>query len=260
MSDIVQEAVAELKHFVDLHNIESLFIVGDYCRETALNSSLPIHHLDVVSAFQEQSSQLGSLFASEVLYTAPLNDESGITVINFTINTGTIKITFQGHTPQPYMYNQEIKDWLHSKNIAGVPLMTNVYGRDFTINSLVYSIRKDQFFDITKRAMQDLDDKTIKSLLPAEMLVKYNPISILRAIRLAVVYDFHIDPVLRSCIRGQTELLNRHFSEDRIIKKIVGILKIDGPKSLEILKQLELDKLLLSPSIKKYIVDSHEET
>jgi len=109
------------------------------------------------------------------------------------------------------------------------------------------------FLTLTGQAIEGFHRKIIKSILPAKMLIKYNPLAILRAIRFAMIYDFHIDAPLRLAMCGQSDQLKKYLSDDRILREIVRILRINGPEGLKMLKKFELDGLLLHPEIKEYL-------
>ncbi len=257
---VVHEAVAKLTYFAKLYGIESLFIVGGFCREWYYDRLWAINDIDVASAFHEQALQLGSLFASEVMDTTmEVYKRSGAGSVLFQSPSGEVKVEFQGHSINQYMYNQEVRDWMHSQGIEDVPLMNNIYGRDFTINALIYSLNDESVYDPTHLAMSSLKDKQISSLLPPEMLVKYNPLAILRGIRFAVQYDFNIEPDLRVAFQKGHDNLCKMVSQDRIIKEIVRILKIDAQVGFEMLKKYNLSEFLLTPDIKRYLKEIHDE-
>ncbi len=251
---LIDEVISKLQHFVRLYGVNSLFIAGGYCRSLYLNRPWDINDIDVASAYSDQAIQLGGLFASEVLKTVPkFYKRTGTAAIEYSSEFGSIKIEFQGKSPVGYMNNEEVRNWMHAQQIDDEPLMNNIYGRDFTINSLIYSLHSDRLYDPTGRAEKHFDRKLICSLLPAEMLIKYNPLAILRAIRFALKYDFYIDVRLRMAMKSGRDLLQESLSEERILKEIVRILKTDATKGLEMLKKFELDPLLLHPDIKNYI-------
>ena len=164
------------------------------------------------------------------------------------------KIIFQSHSTNLYMYNQEIKTWMQQNKLEDIPLMNNIYGRDFTMNSIIYSIYHENFYDPINRAIHDFERRTVCSVLPANLLIKYSPISALKAIQSALIYDFHIDSELRIAIKtdGYNNLL-KSLSEDIIVKEIVDILKINAEKGLEMLKNLGLERILRSEGIKRYL-------
>lgn len=252
---VIEEAVAKLQHFAYLYGIQSIFIVGGYCREHYFGTLWKVNDIDVASAYHEQAKQLGGLFASEVLNSVPtFYERTGTAMVEYASEFGKIKIEFQGDSINAYMHNQEIRTWMQHEGIDDVPLMNNIYGRDFTINSLIYSLHNRKMYDPTQRALNDFERKRVSSLLPPHILLKYNPMAGLRAIRFAVQYDFFIDAELRIAIKeAGIEQLRLAYSEERIVQEVVKILKIKPEEGLDLLKRFELDRILLHPDIKKYI-------
>jgi tRNA nucleotidyltransferase/poly(A) polymerase len=252
---VIQEVIAKLKYFTKLYGIKSIFVVGGYCREHYFGKIWRVKDIDVASAYQEQARQLGGLFASEILNSAPeFYERTGTAAVEYPSEFGSIRVEFQGDSINTYMHNQEVKTWMQSQGIDDVPLMNNIYGRDFTINSLIYSLHNETMYDPTNQAIRDLDRHRISSLLPAHMLIKYNPLAALRAIRFSVQYDFHIDSDLRLAIKdsGSDNLCNT-LSRERVVKEVVKVLKTNGPEALDMLKRFNLDRILLHPDVKKYV-------
>lgn len=242
--------IKELHKFCELYNIESLFVAGDYCRNFFLNPEKDPDTLEIISAFPDQSMELGSLFATEFLHEQPTVNTRTQTI---SIKPMGVTIEFQGKSKQSYMQHEEVLIWMRSQQLDDVPLMNNLYGRDFTLNTIVYSIQHDKFLDPTKQASVDLESKNIKSILPAELLIKYSPVSIFQAIKLSMIHDLHIDAELRTEMKNKGNILLNALSIDRILKEIVGILTIDGPEGLKVLQDYSLDKFLLHQDIKKYV-------
>ena len=251
---IVDEALAKLTHFARLYGIRSLFIVGGFCRNKFFDHLDQVNDINVASAFEDQAMQLAGLFASEILHTTPkMYKKSGAGVVNYETDLGAIKIEFQGQSVAPYMHNQEVRNWLHASSIDDVPLMHNIFGRDFTINALILSLHDGVIYDPTDLAAPDLEKKRIASLLPPEMLIKYNPLAILRAIRFAMRYNFSIDPPLRTKMKKGATILAKSISQERITKEIVRILKIDSVDGLEMLQKYNLTQFIMNSEIKKYL-------
>ncbi len=251
---IIDEVVENLRHFARLYGIDSLFIVGGYCRSVYLNQMWDVNDIDVASAYHDQAIQLGGLFASEVMNIMPrFYQRTGTAMIEYESEFGKIKVEFQGKSTNAYMHNEEVKTWMQQEGIENVPLMSNIYGRDFTINSLIYSLNSEGMYDPTGQAVHDFEKKIIRSLLPAGMLVKYNPLSILRAIRFALQYGFHIHEDMRMAIKEGIPILLKSISESRIVKEIVRILQFDAVEGLELLKKHDLDSLLLNTNIREFL-------
>lgn len=252
---LVEEVIAKLRHFAQLYGINSIFVVGGYCREYYLGTTWKVNDIDVASAYQDQALQLGGLFASEVAKIPPqFYERTGTAMIQYASDLGSIKVEFQGNSVNTYMHSEDIKAWMHQNGIEDVPLMSNIYGRDFTINSMIYSLHGGDMYDPTDMAVRDFNRRSINSLLPAEILIKYNPLAALRAVRFAIQYNFRIDPVLRNVIKiAGIDNLKASLSEERIVREIVKILTLNAREGLEMLKKLELDRILLNPDIKRYL-------
>lgn len=258
--EFVKEVIAKLRYFTNLYGINSLFIAGGYCRCVYLNNIEDVHDIDIASAYEHQAVQLAGLFASEVLNTAPqIYKQSQTAMVAYKKGQQSIQIEFQGRCPNPYMYNQDIRDWLHQQGILDEPLMHNIYGRDFTINSLIYSLHNEQLYDVTDRAIQDFEQRKIVSLLPATLLVKYNPLAALRAIRFSVYYNFSVDDSLKEAIKKSYPFIVASLSEERVTKEIVRILTIDADKAIDRLKEYNLDRLLLLPMVRDKVREEQDE-
>lgn len=252
---VVREVISKLSHFAKLYGIQSIFVVGGYCREHYFGKIWRVKDIDVASAYHEQARQLGGLFSSEILHSVPkFYTRTGTAAVEYPSEFGSIRVEFQGDSVNSYMHNQEVKTWMQKEAIDDVPLMNNIYGRDFTINSLIYSLHHEVMYDPTEQAVRDLERKRIRSLLPAPMLIKYNPLAALRAIRFALEYGFHVDSDLRIAIKeAGIENLKKSLSEERIIKEVVKVLNTKGSEALDMLKRFELDRILLHPDVKKYV-------
>jgi hypothetical protein len=253
----ISDLASKLSYFTKTHNIESLFIVGEFCRYLHFSQLQDMKQIEVCSAFEDQTIILGRLFGTEVLHSDVEIDEELNTV---TIPFGDKSVQFQGYSTQAYMHNAEIKQWMSDNCIEYLPLINNIYGGRFTINALVYSLFHEKIYDPTKLGSEDLSQKKIKSLLPPELLVKYDPESILEAINLIMKYDFHLDSDLRNAIEAGSGALVKSVSKERIRQEIVGILSIDTEKALETIKKCGLENLLLSEEVKKYLGDYYEES
>lgn len=244
----IQNIIAQLSNFSKTYDIDSLFVVGSYCRCSYMNDYRGLTSIDVVSSYPSQTIPLGELFATEIMEQQPLIlTDSGSVKIN-----SDIPITFQSYSSSGWVDNQDIRTWMSVNNIDNVPLMHNIFGRDFTINSLVYSLSKDEFYDPTDRAVGDFENQIIATLLPSRLAIKNNPIIALRAIRYAVMYDFDISDNLKDSIQQSFGLVYETISKERIAEEIIRILKINGEEALKVLKSLNMDKLLLDEQVREF--------
>lgn len=248
--EVINEVVAKLRFFSHTYNLISLFICGGYCRSLILKNTETIEDIDVASAYPNDAIRLCGFFSSEFLKEMPV----------FYHRTGTgsveyqgIRIEFQNESINSYMHNEEVVNWMRKNHISPTPLMNNIYGRDFTINSLIFSLKTGELYDLTRKAINDFKKKMIVPLLPAEILIKYSPMSILRAIRFAIQYDFIIVPELRSEMKKNKQKLTDSYSRERISKEIEKILKINTKTGLEQLQKYNLTSLIVPEQLSKYV-------
>jgi len=255
-ADIAENVITELRRFAKLYSVDSLFVVGGYCRAKILNDPEDINDIDVASAYPHQAMRLCGLFASEILRTTP----------RFYTRTGTgvveykgLKVEFQNQSINTYMHNEDILLWMRKKGISNTPLLNNVYGRDLTINSLIYSISNGELYDITGRAVDDLQNKIIDTILPGELIIKYNPSVVLRAIHFACRYDFNIVPPLRKLMKKQRGRLEKAYSQEHLTKEIDKILRSDTKRGLKELQKFNLFGLVIPDQLQQYLKEVNDE-
>jgi len=250
-SQIVEDIIVELRDFAKLYAIDSLFVVGGYCRAKIMNEVDAINDIDIASAYPREAMKLCGLFSSEVLHEVPrFYHRTGTGVVE---TKNGLRIEFQSQSSNSYMQNETIRSWMRKKSIRNTSLLNNVYGRDFTINSIIMSLKNGELYDLTKRAVHDIQKKRIVTILPAELIVQFNPLIILRAIRFATRYDFIIDAMLRKTMKENINSLFKHYSRERITQEIEKILQSDVEKGLEQLKKFNLTRAIIPEQLDKYI-------
>ena len=252
--ELINNLVSKLSYFTQEYDINSLFIVGDFCFNLYMDLPQKINKIEVCVAYPDQVIQLASLFATEVNETTVISNKD----TNVAIIPGEIPIEFQSKSSNRYMYNQEIQIWMQNERIQDIPIIHNLYGRDFTMNTLMYSLYTEKIYDNTKLAVKGIDDKRLITLIPPKMLVKYNPIIILEAIKLSLFYKFYINAELQNAMRSGSHLLPQYISIKQIINLIITILKIDHVKGLQLLKKYKLNNYLLLPETKKILKEYHD--
>lgn len=119
-------------------------------------------------------------------------------------------------------------------------LEEDVERRDFSINALYYDPRKEQVIDFV-RAMKDIRDKRMRSLLPLDSTFREDPVRMIRAVKYAAAGGFSIPFGLRKSIkRFRTELEKTPTS--RMTEEVFKIF--EGGRSALIIKALEQYGLL----------------
>ena len=124
----------------------------------------------------------------------------------------------------------------------GQSLETDLEGRDFTLNAIALNLSDNSLYDPLGGAM-DLKEKRLRACSPSAFLD--DPVRILRGIRLAANFGFHILPETRAAMKEAAGSLGK-VSPERLRDELFRIF--DGPQPAACLRALDLlgvlDKLL----------------
>ena len=123
-----------------------------------------------------------------------------------------------------------------------------VFRRDFTVNSLLVGINKEnfgRFYDLTGRGLEDLKLRVLTCPKDPDETLRADPIRMLRAVRLACTLNFSIGESVAVWIQQHAEMVNKAAVE-RIRSELELMLLSDKPsKAIEMLRTLALlDRIL----------------
>jgi putative nucleotidyltransferase with HDIG domain len=116
----------------------------------------------------------------------------------------------------------------------GTDLLEDLRARDFTVNAIAYNLCNETIIDPTEGG-KDLRAKTIRACSPTSL--SDDPVRILRAIRQAAAFDFHIEKNTRELMKQSADQLGR-ISPERLRDEVFKILK--GPKPDACIRALEM--------------------
>jgi putative nucleotidyltransferase with HDIG domain len=117
-------------------------------------------------------------------------------------------------------------------------LDTDLAGRDFTLNAIALNLSDNSLYDPLGGAM-DLKEKCLRACSPSAFAD--DPVRILRGIRLAANFGFHILPETRAAMKVAAGSLGK-VSPERLRDELFRIL--DGPKPAASLRALDLLSVL----------------
>jgi poly(A) polymerase len=117
----------------------------------------------------------------------------------------------------------------HQTNDSGLLIRDNVYGtleedawrRDFTVNSLYYTLTNNTIVDYTS-GFQDVHDRVIRMIGEPSKRYKEDPVRMLRAIRFSGKLGFTISPETAEPI-GPLSHLIAHISSSRLFEEMVKL-------------------------------------
>lgn len=211
-----------------------VFAVGGFCRNKILGKPHPID-----SDIDLMADQFGGLKTAGML-------ASNFNVpIRFYHRTGTAILTYKGIDLefQAFRPNYDVLEEFRKTNVPQNILYLNVYSRDFTINSLLYSLRSKKIYDLTGMGIEDIKTGIIRTPIKSDVLIKSNPIIILRAIMFKNRYEYEIDEELEMSMRRHKDLIPKQISPERFEIAINKILKPNKKRGLKLLYQYDIDEV-----------------
>ena len=149
--------------------------------------------------------------------------------------------------------NHRITSILHINNLKieislfkGINIQEDLHNRDFTINALALDINNN-IIDINNYR-EDLNNKKLKLVKADGSGIDFDPLRILRAIRLSLSHNLSIDQNTKETIISKRDLLNT-IAKERIYNEIIKILKYkESTKYIDEYKEIFF---ILIPELKK---------
>jgi tRNA nucleotidyltransferase/poly(A) polymerase len=206
----------------------TIYLVGGAVRDALLGR--PVHDLDFVL---ERSAIKTARHIADALQADfyPLDQER---------DTGRVIVT--GADGKHMLMDFASFRGVDSQTIPGPSLESDLAGRDFTLNAIALKLSDNSLYDPLSGAM-DLKEKRLRACSPSAFTD--DPVRILRGIRLAANFGFHILPETRTSMKEAAGLLGK-VSSERLRDELFRIF--DGPQPAACLRALDLlgvlDRLL----------------
>ena len=160
------------------------YIVGGYPRDLYLN--IKTNDIDICT--NARPNEIIKCFDK---VDKVIEQFGSVVIDNIQITTFRKDISYNGHYPKVCFVDT---------------LKEDLKRRDFTINTLCLDINGN-YIDYYN-ALEDIDNKIIKSVGNPFDKIKEDPLRILRAIRFSVCLDFKIDDTLKEAIKKYTYLVD----------------------------------------------------
>ncbi len=173
-----------------------------------------------------------------------------------TFGTVGVKVESENETLKvievtPYRLEGEYSDNRHPDTVIfSQKIEDDLKRRDFTMNSLAYSVSKNELVDFYE-GKKDIKDKIVRTVGEAEHRFREDGLRILRAIRLSNELEFEIEEKTEKAILENANLLE-NISKERIRDEFTKIVMSKNPmKGILTMKKL---------GILQYVVPELEET
>jgi tRNA nucleotidyltransferase/poly(A) polymerase len=229
---LLAELLAKLENLAKDNNISEPYIVGGLPRDVAIG--MPISEAkDIDITTGDNGSMSLSILASNIWPEANFKAYSDK---HSSLNMKNIRLDFSNNFVIPNI-EEELKKIGIEKPTS---LQKEVYSRDFTINTLLQPMDLSKSpLDLTGMAIIDIKNKTLRTPIDPDLTIGHDSRRILRAIKMAIRFDFSIDEKLKQSIlkyRGGVGSLPINY----IKKQINQMLEMDSKKTIELLSECKL--------------------
>ncbi|KKN74481.1 hypothetical protein LCGC14_0389980 [marine sediment metagenome] len=227
LSDLLYaiEQIAETK------GISTPYIVGGLARDRLLDRLEEINDVDITTGdagIHSLSREMAARLGDQIVYNVMSDGHS-------TIKIGELKLDFSS--------NFRIPGIVEILEKGGVPNPTEMkkelYSRDFTCNTALMSLDLKTITDPTGLAINDINQKILKTCLDPDITLGYDNMRIIRIVYLSAKLDFDVDPEIIDWVRKRPELV-ANARDKYLIKKINKSLLYNKDRTIEMLDAMNL--------------------
>lgn len=195
------------------NSIHVPYVVGGIPRDMVLDKIVNLNDIDITTGYDD-IHRLADLFAKR------LNVSPKI------FKDGHKKITYDKYT---FDFSSNFIDPDIINILSSIKIKTNnylikeTYSRDFTINTLLVPLDFSTIIDITKKGLDDCNNKILRCPIDPVLTIKASPNRIIRTIYYAAKYDLTIDPSLTDAIKNNSILLKEvspKYSTEKISQSL----------------------------------------
>jgi len=195
------------------------YVIGGFVRDYIIKKSIP-KDIDIVVV--GDGIEFANYVSKKIKNTPKVTIFKTYGTAMFRYND--LEIEFVGARKESYNENSR-----NPKVVTGT-LEDDQNRRDFTINSMAFSLNKKYYGALVDpfNGLKDIENKLIKTPLSPEVTYNDDPLRMLRAIRFATKLNFEID---KSSLKSIESLSSRIkiISKERIIVELNKILLTDKP-------------------------------
>lgn len=234
LEDMINFILSRSKTIADEYGISGVYVVGGFPRTLVDTGDLTeVNDLDFTGSRPDECLKLGGILASEL-------NAKDQTIFHRTMTLSFsyrgMKMDFRGHFV-PF----DVRPLLRKHGIPTTPLNFDVYARDFTCNSLLYSFKDNKIYDVTDQGVQDVKKKLIRTFFPPREVLPSNPLTITRALIMRL-RGWNIDPELDSAMKHFSDVVfDGQISEERLAYEYEKLAKYEMGE--ELLQEYKLGRL-----------------
>ncbi len=223
----LREVLAQIDAMAKKYHIDKPYIVGGLPRDIYMKNT-PLKTADIdLTTNSPEVLRLGIMVAAELNVTFELSDDGHMTVY-----TDDFDLDFSSN-----FISTAVGEYLgeDAKNLG------EAFSRDFTINTLHQDLITKKIVDPINMGFDDINNKIIKTPVPARITLTDDPRRAYRAINLAARYGFKIHEDIKTFTIDNPKLFSSENVKDKYVAvKISKALKEDEEYTLTLLKELGL--------------------
>jgi tRNA nucleotidyltransferase/poly(A) polymerase len=209
------------------------YIVGGMVRDIMLGNIDKIKDVDLTCG-DKTSNQLGQALVTKfdgAKYTT-FNDGHG------RLSFERFDIDFSNNFNVP-----NIESILAKQNIKSTSIEKEMFSRDFTVNALLMPLDLSKVYDLTKKGINDLNNKKIDTCLDPNITLLNDPKRISRIVYLCAKLDFRPTERVVAWVRSNKDILkdvDKKYTSDKINKALSKNEKV----AIEIITELGINDYL----------------
>lgn len=235
----IRDVLLQIKRLSKDNGLSEPYIVGGLPRDKILNRSNNIEDVDLTTG-DESIHKLAELSANFFKIT-PMRFPDG----HYQLYIEDIKYDFSSN------YNSPDAPYFLEK--AGLknptPMQLELFSRDFTCNTLIIPTSLRKIVDPTGVALEDIQNKIIKTALPPRITLRDDTNRVIRAIYLAAKLDFDVEKDIISWVLDHHDKISKEVSDGFSRKKLAAATRANSDKTIKLITAMNLWNVVSIPKI-----------
>lgn len=219
-----------IKKLAKDHNLSEPWLCGGLPRDKYLGRVGEVVDIDITTG-DSSIFALGKLLHQNVPDSSYHQEKDG----HSEVTIGDLKIDFSSNFKMNGIREMLIQAGLTNPS----ELQMELFSRDFTCNALLMDLDLQNILDPTGLGVSDLDNKRLRTCLPAALTLGSDPKRIPRIVYLCAKLDFNPDPEIVSWVAQHPEEILK-CKPKYIARKLYKALEFNREKTIELLDQLQL--------------------
>lgn len=247
----LRELLSQMREVQQRINVPPLYICGGVARSRYMGNLNDISDIDMTNgdkSISYFSEEFGKYLRQKYNATLKRFDDHN------SIFVGNLKLDFSSNFNIP-----GIQNILKNKGIKDPSnLLSEVYSRDFTCNSLLLSLDLKDLIDLTNQGFKDIKNKLIKTCLDPKTTLTSNKNRVIRSIYLATKLNFNIDKSIIDFVAANPQTINLS-SKKALVEKLDKAFSKDPDRASYYVTKMNLWKYIpiteiVTPYYKKTLV------